>query len=70
MGHLRMILTNSLFLVTSEEKEKEVVSGECSSTSPESTIQDGEEESSSSPRLETGFISVQSLSRVQLSATP
>ena len=69
-GPFGMILTDSLFLVTSEEKEKEVVSGECSSTSPESTIKDGEEESSSSPSLETGFILVQSLSRVQLSATP
>ena len=63
MGHLRMILTNSLFLVTSEEKEKEVVSGECSSTSPESTIQDGEEESSSSPRLGTGLSCVASEER-------
>ena len=53
MGHSRMMLTDSLFLVTSEE-EKEVVSGECSSTSPKSTIQDGKEESSSPP-LETGL---------------
>ena len=35
VGHSRMILTDSLFLVTSEEKEKEGVSGECSSASPE-----------------------------------
>ena len=49
-----MILTDLLFLVTSEEKEKKVVSGECSSTSAESTIQDGEEESSS-PHLEAGL---------------
>ena len=34
-GPFGMILTDSLFLVTSEEKEKEGVSGECSSTSPE-----------------------------------
>lgn len=33
MGHSRMILTDELFLVTCEEKEKESVSGECSSTS-------------------------------------
>ena len=32
-GPFGMILTDSLFLVTSEEKEKEVVSGECSSIS-------------------------------------
>ena len=62
MGHSRMILTDSLFLVTSEEKEKEVVSGECSSTSPKSTIQDGEEESSSS-HLETGLSHMKSEER-------
>lgn len=57
-----MRLTDSLFLVTSEEKEKEGVSGECSSTSLESTIQDGEGKSFF-PCLGTGLSCVTSEER-------
>lgn len=47
MGYSRMILTDELFSVTSEAREKESVSGGCSSPCLESAIQQVARENSS-----------------------
>lgn len=54
MGHSRTMLTEELSLIRSEEKEKESISGECSSTSPEPVILEAARENSFLPGLRTG----------------
>lgn len=54
MGHSRVMLTEEVFLIRSEEKERERISGECSSTSLEPAILEAARKNSFLPGPWTG----------------